>query len=68
MRTHIIYFCLFNIFALCFYWRMTDCQNKIEELQQKAVTEQIAVWYVSPEGERRFKWIDDLFEEQLAQK
>lgn len=67
MRTHIIYFCLFNLLFLSFHWRMTDCQNEIEELQQKAVAEQIAVWYVSPEGEKGFKWISEIFEE-VAQK
>lgn len=42
-------------------------QNKvIQNLQQKAVDEQVAVWYTSPEGERGFKWISDIFEEQIA--
>lgn len=42
-------------------------QNKvIQNLQQKAVDEQVAVWYTSPEGEKGFKWISEIFEEQIA--
>ena len=56
--------CILGIYPLAF---IEFQKEEIAKLQQKAVDEQVAVWYVSPEGEKGFKWISDIFEE-VAQK
>lgn len=42
--------------------------NIIKKLQQKAVDEEVAVWYTSPKGEKGIIWMSDLFQETIAQK
>lgn len=56
------------IAVLLLLLKIDEQDQTIFRLQQKAVDEQIAVWYVSAEGKRGFKWISEIFEEQLAQK